>query len=95
MGKTSTQLTEWVQGAADVAHIAQPATDPAKKSSHFAHWVFPVLLALAALKHWIVVFIFRSTHAAIHGPSSSSIQKSKINNPQSSISPYLPLIGSF
>lgn len=81
MGKTSTQLTEWVQGAADVAHIAQAATDSAKKSSDFAPWVFPVLLALAALKLWIVVFIFRSTHAAIHGASSSPIQKSK--NPKS------------
>ena len=36
MGKTSTQLTEWVQSAADVAHITQPANDPAKKSSDFA-----------------------------------------------------------
>jgi hypothetical protein len=50
MGNTSTQLTEWVQSAAGIAHIAQSATDPAKKSSDFAPLVFPVLLALAALK---------------------------------------------
>lgn len=95
MGKTSTQLTEWVQGAADVAHIAQAATDPAKKSSDFAPWVFPVLLALAALKLWIVVFIFRSTHAAIHGEWNDRAVDYRYISERLRALNYLPLIGSF
>jgi hypothetical protein len=95
MGKTSTQLTEWVQGAADLAHIAQPATDPAKKSPDFAPWVFPVLLALAALKLWIVVFIFRSTHAAIHGEWNDRAVDYRYISERLRALNYLPLIGSF
>ena len=57
--------------------------------------MFPVLLALAALKLWIVVFIFRSTHAAIHGEWNDRAVDYRYISERLRALYYLPLIGSF
>ena len=90
MGKTSTQLTEWVQGAAAIPHLIDPA---AKQDPPV--WLFPVLLSLAALKLAIVVFIFRSTHAAVHGEWNDRAVDYRYLSERLRALNYLPLIGSF
>ena len=94
MGKTSNQLTEWVQSTANIAHAAPPAASAAKEHDHPA-WLLPVLLFLAALKLRIVIFIFRSTHAAIHGEWNDRAVDYRYLSERLRALNYLPLIGSF
>lgn len=94
MGKTSTQLTEWVQGAADIAHLTGSTVQDAAKHGSPA-WLLPVLLCLAALKFAIVVFIFRSTHAAVHGEWNDRAVDYRYLSERLRALNYLPLIGSF
>jgi hypothetical protein len=94
MGKTSTQLTEWVQGAADIAHLTESTANGASRPDSPA-WLLPVLLTLAALKLAIVVFIFRSTHAAVHGEWNDRAVDYRYLSERLRALNYLPLVGSF
>lgn len=94
MGETSTQLSQWVEGTAEIDHASHPGAEVAKEHTNPA-WLLPVLLTLAALKFWIVIFIFRSTHAAIHGEWNDRAVDYRYLSERLRALNYLPLIGSF
>ncbi len=94
MGETSTQLAQWMNSAAKIGHLASEhaASDHSETDGH---GLFRILLTLALLKLWIVVAIFRSTHAATHGEWNDRAVDFRYLSERLRAMSYLPAIGSY